>query len=396
MIETLDITNFRCFDRISLRGLTRVNVITGQNSSGKSALLEAMYIAGNGTAVSIQNIAANRGQVPTLGLAPGLNFLIGGLPQTITVASFFDPLFREHLSEPAESGDRVIEKERRISFSYTDNEHTKYALTIAYQTAQDTTPVPVPVLRGIGARGDFPAILTQEKTPPIGVPERRALPVTIAPTGQLQQPVSSPFGPVTLIFGANMDYAEQDTVTWFSQLTTRNESRKLIEWVRKEFPFICGLEVLAPSTPTASIFAVMPDGARRRLSSVSSGLYKIITILAAATHTRDGIILIDEIENGIFYEKYPAVWRIIYDFAKATGNQVFVTSHSAECLAALPDVIGDNSKDFCLLRAERENGACIVRHISGVAMRAALRGKNEVRGVTHGFDSDNRPLSPTH
>src|SRR5712691_9034679 len=48
MIESFEISNFRCFETLSLSGLSRVNVITGANASGKSALLEALLIGGRG------------------------------------------------------------------------------------------------------------------------------------------------------------------------------------------------------------------------------------------------------------------------------------------------------------------------------------------------------------
>jgi DNA repair ATPase RecN len=49
MIESFQLTGFRCFESISLEGLTRVNVITGTNASGKSALLAALLVAARGT-----------------------------------------------------------------------------------------------------------------------------------------------------------------------------------------------------------------------------------------------------------------------------------------------------------------------------------------------------------
>jgi hypothetical protein len=263
----------------------------------------------------------------------------------------------------------------------------QYDLGISYQGvgSENPEPVPIPIVRGpVMQGGGTPILLSREKKFPMGVNETSHLPVTIAATGQLQHPPASPFGPTAYIFGANMDYVETDNITWFSQLKERDEAHKLTSWIQREFPFVTGLEVLAPQGITG-LYAVMADGTRRRLTSVSSGIYKIISILAAAMHVRKGIILIDEIENGIFYEKYPAVWRVLYDFAKDTENQIFVSSHSAECLSALPDLIGKNTRDFCLLRTERDNGNCIVRHISGTAMSAALRGGNEVRGIADGF-----------
>jgi AAA15 family ATPase/GTPase len=38
MIEDIEITNFRCFDRLKVSGFKRVNLISGNNNIGKTAL----------------------------------------------------------------------------------------------------------------------------------------------------------------------------------------------------------------------------------------------------------------------------------------------------------------------------------------------------------------------
>jgi DNA replication and repair protein RecF len=45
MIESLEVTNFRGFERLELHGLRRINVIVGENSSGKTAFLESVFLA---------------------------------------------------------------------------------------------------------------------------------------------------------------------------------------------------------------------------------------------------------------------------------------------------------------------------------------------------------------
>ncbi len=45
MIRSIDIKNFRCYEHLHVNGCKRVNVIVGDNGSGKTALLEAMFMA---------------------------------------------------------------------------------------------------------------------------------------------------------------------------------------------------------------------------------------------------------------------------------------------------------------------------------------------------------------
>ena len=44
MIESLAIRNFRCFSDLKIRDLKRVNLFSGKNNAGKTALLESIYL----------------------------------------------------------------------------------------------------------------------------------------------------------------------------------------------------------------------------------------------------------------------------------------------------------------------------------------------------------------
>jgi AAA15 family ATPase/GTPase len=44
MIESLEVKNFRCFKDLHLSDLRRINVVVGDSGSGKTALLEALWI----------------------------------------------------------------------------------------------------------------------------------------------------------------------------------------------------------------------------------------------------------------------------------------------------------------------------------------------------------------
>ena len=49
---------------------------------------------------------------------------------------------------------------------------------------------------------------------------------------------------------------------------------------------------------------------------------------------KDGLILVDEIENGIHYEVLPELWKSIFAISHELNVQVFATTHSRECVFA--------------------------------------------------------------
>ena len=50
MIDKVSIHNFRCFQKLDVSDLKRVNLLVGPNSSGKSAFLEALFLSSSSTA----------------------------------------------------------------------------------------------------------------------------------------------------------------------------------------------------------------------------------------------------------------------------------------------------------------------------------------------------------
>ena len=43
-INKIKIENFKCFDKLEVNGLSRVNLIGGKNNVGKTALMEALEL----------------------------------------------------------------------------------------------------------------------------------------------------------------------------------------------------------------------------------------------------------------------------------------------------------------------------------------------------------------
>lgn len=84
------------------------------------------------------------------------------------------------------------------------------------------------------------------------------------------------------------------------------------------------------------------------LSSLGDGVNRYIAILCAIWASQDGILLIDEIENGIHYTNYPKLWDLIFKLAKEANCQLFITSHSKECIEAFNRVQLDNNDEHSL------------------------------------------------
>jgi len=62
MIRNLDISNFRCFKEFNIQGFERINLFGGKNNSGKTALLEALFLGSTPTSETIMILRQIRGE----------------------------------------------------------------------------------------------------------------------------------------------------------------------------------------------------------------------------------------------------------------------------------------------------------------------------------------------
>jgi len=63
MFRSVEIKNFRCFKNVELHDLSTVNLLVGKNGTGKTAFLEALYLACGGATELALRIRAWRGML---------------------------------------------------------------------------------------------------------------------------------------------------------------------------------------------------------------------------------------------------------------------------------------------------------------------------------------------
>ena len=67
LLDSLEIRNFRAFESLSVDKFSRVNLLTGKNNSGKTTVLEAIWLyAQGGTPSSLLTLLQVRDQFPLL------------------------------------------------------------------------------------------------------------------------------------------------------------------------------------------------------------------------------------------------------------------------------------------------------------------------------------------
>lgn len=370
MIKSITIKNFRCFSSIKLDDLRFVNVVVGSNGSGKTAFLEALVLGLRANPSAAQMLNQSRG-LPVPGVAaPGVTIFFGTAPLLFR-ASWDHFFFQNDLKK-----DISLEFDEHLS-----NVRTTYKLRISQ--GKGSTPFP----SDPNSPQFIPAV------PPIVFDRstNRAASVKIfVATDSNNKTVFA--GPVAnffdklVYFDQSSRFNESESVAWLSQLKIDSPDRvKDIEGIlARGFPGFSNLDILSPAGNQA-LWANLLDGVKRPLSLISAGLHKIITLLIAASWIRDGVFIVDEVENGIFYEKYELLWSSLISICKKNNNQIFVSSHSLECMRAMLPLAKATPDDFCVLRSTRWDDHVGFDQFSGELVADSLAGAVEVRGTAeHG------------
>jgi AAA15 family ATPase/GTPase len=103
----------------------------------------------------------------------------------------------------------------------------------------------------------------------------------------------------------------------------------------------------------------------------------LVTVFQAISAAPDGVVLVDEVENGIHHSAMAKVWRAIDKVSTQLNTQVFATTHSFECVSAAHESLCED--DFRLHRLDVIDNSvrCVTYEPETIA--AALRHNLEVR-----------------
>ena len=339
MIKEAKIRNFRCFKALDLKHLSRLNVILGRNASGKTALLEALLLPLASNPDLAQRYRAWRG-------------LQGIISNNIDAdRKSWNDLFYD------------LNFDNKISINLTgSDEHTR-SLTISYPASEGMGGIPSQGQSVVASPVRF-----NYQTPKHSW-EVRAIPTDkgFAYIGQEPVPPQAAFFPASQ--GANPN----ESAERLTMISRRREVEKVVKAVHDEFSFIRSFEV-GTELGQSSIFVDVEGKAEKLpIGLVSGGVSKIINILLAIGANAGGVIMLDEIENGIYFDRYEALWRGIYTFAKDNSVQIFASTHSQECLDALGRVAKDWETDVSFLRTVTVNDRPTVEQFHGSTIFGAMK-----------------------
>ncbi|RMH72028.1 MAG: hypothetical protein D6680_20210, partial [Cyanobacteria bacterium J007] len=117
------------------------------------------------------------------------------------------------------------------------------------------------------------------------------------------------------------------------------------------------------------------------LGSMGDGMRRILNLVMSAVSVKNGYLLVDEIDTGLYYDVQTDMWRLIFAIAKQLNIQVFATTHSWDCVSAFSDALMEveDSSIGQLLRLEWREDEIRAIDYSADRLANAVRQNIEVR-----------------
>ena len=118
------------------------------------------------------------------------------------------------------------------------------------------------------------------------------------------------------------------------------------------------------------------------INIMGDGIRRILSLIVTAHDTKKGILLIDEIENGLHFSSQKILWKALIEAAIQYDVQLFITTHSYECLRSLMDAFTTDDiikNEFRLFRLENKNEELKSIRYNWTEFTEALQSNWEVR-----------------
>jgi AAA15 family ATPase/GTPase len=351
MINQVTIENFRGFAALTISKLRRVNIIVGQNSAGKTALLEALFMS-SGAAAPNATFAFKALRQLGNQIRPG--------SEPSAYQGLWEDLFH------------WFNQDKTIVIEIIGSNGDSRSLRVFYSDApsqilpigrQAVNPNLVPQIVFEWKKADEPPIVVRPK---------------LTATGLVLEGAVVDHSPV-IMFSPHSPDAPEANARRFSELSKVGKVEPVIEALRIEFPFLDSLSIeYSGAIPT--VFASFKhQQLKMPVALISDGINKLLSILLGIASFPRGLILIDQLEDGFYFDRMPSIWKILYRFATINDAQIFATTHNRELLSSMIETIRGHEDDFTLLHAQRENGSCSIRSTEGRFFGASLEQNFEIR-----------------
>ena len=351
MLRDLTIQNYRCFEDFHLDGLERVNLFVGNNNSGKTSLLEAIYLlVSEDKYTSLIEISAARGEI----VEEIHNFKRNSnsiqLSKRLTHVEPVEHFFYGHR----------LRKEHNIRI-VSDNKDSD----VMQNFLMSYTSTALYVSSWIDDKEHLDSM---------------SIDLLADNTFNLKERPLTNHMKNAIYISDKKENIEQMVLIWDDIYLTDKEN-KVVQALRILEPKIERIGFFKQENHNVARLKMIGYDRPIPISSMGEGIHRILNLSMALTETENSVLLVDEIETGLHYEAQTDMWRLILETAKELNVQVFATTHSWDCIAAYQEALSqvEDSSMGKLFRLDSKYGKLRAVEYDAEDLDIAVRNSIEVR-----------------
>ena len=338
--KNIHIQGFRGIKTLEIEDLSRVNVFLGQNNSGKSSILEAIFLlTGFNTPALILNIDIFRNLMHNE--EDDFRFAFYNLDYSsrlLIEGDLFDKNSYRKL-EIIPKNSKSVKKipVQKVQASIGGGGTMSTEVSLQSDSLIETKLNTIDDVNSLEFRSEIKDFQTEKKFFSSSIILNRTaagIEFTVEPDPKKYS------GFKALIQGVNFRN--------LSELAKRIENlivaKKKNELIRDLKQIESRISDIVTST-NAMIYVDI--GAKRMIPSnlMGDGFLKYMNVVANINETKDGIMLIDEIDNGLHFTAIKKLWKTILISSEINKTQLFITTHSKESLNFLKEVLEEPDMD---------------------------------------------------
>lgn len=327
----ISIKNFRCLKDFRIDSLEMVNLIGGKNNVGKTTLLEILFLLLGASNIGLLlKINAFRGMDTYEGEASSIR------------ESLWSHLFHNFDSRANITIDGYLEVGGKIAVALKQ---------------LDRVPTVLPLGSPSQGRTDAGTSGALAQALQLDYADRgnriHSVILHVGSKGiELPPPSIEPLFPGMFLAGRRRQNLKENA-TRYGQLELTKSHHEILPVLQLIEPRLKQLSTIVVS----GVPILHGDiGLARMLpmAVMGDGLNDLVSILLAISCAPGGVVLVDEIENGLHYSIMMTVWQVIAEAARRNNTQIFATTHSWECIeAAHKAFLTNETYDFRYHRLER-------------------------------------------
>ncbi len=299
----INIDSFKCFNDFKLDGLKQINVITGLNNVGKTALLEALYL-GISSDSSLHFLSCLYDIFVERGLYT---------KKYIKLESLF---LKSNVIE-INTDDNSFKAERLKGYDLTDDDRELFINSTNLKD-QDFFSL---------EKVDFFKFTDGNGKSDIGLMSRvESILNNIFDEQNYYSSVSTYLSSRTKYSGY-LKFA-------YERVTGKFKEEELLESLRSVDDRIEKLNIINDmlQIKLSTFSSYIP------INELGDGFCRVVEILMNLYISEKNIVFVDELENGIHYSKIKTVWSDIIKACRQNNIQLFATTHSKEFIDRLSEV----------------------------------------------------------